>query len=197
MWNVWAHLAVRNRLSQILPKWDPQIPESQVVPPPPNLSENELIFSPPPKLASLTEGFRVFTKSSETAGTAPDPPLVIQTLDNTITANISAFCHNEGQADAQAGAGIWYAEGDPRNKSLKIPQNLSQTRSNAEAIATLHCIQSTPLHVELHIACNSNSIALALCNHINKWENNGWIGIPDRAPLQALAAGLKTRMAVT
>ncbi|KAJ7506112.1 hypothetical protein B0H11DRAFT_1616426, partial [Mycena galericulata] len=49
----------------------------------------------------------------------------------------------------------------------------------------------------LHIACNSNSIALALCNHINKWENNGWIGIPDRAPLQALAAGLKTRMAVT
>ncbi|KAJ6453023.1 hypothetical protein DFH09DRAFT_964120 [Mycena vulgaris] len=37
----------------------------------------------------------------------------------------------------------------------------------------------------------------AINTHLSKWEDNGWIGVPDPAPLKALAAGLRSRQAPT
>ncbi|KAJ7885634.1 ribonuclease H-like protein, partial [Mycena leptocephala] len=95
------------------------------------------------------------------------------------------------------GAGVWYSADDPRNASLRIPPSMSQTQLSAEVVATLHCVQTTSLDVPLRISVRGDAVTAIINKNLGKWEDRGWIGIPDKAPIQALAACLKRRRAAT
>ncbi|KAJ7924130.1 ribonuclease H-like protein [Mycena leptocephala] len=117
--------------------------------------------------------------------------------ERIINAAISGYVTRRGLADAQGGAGIWYSANDPRNASLRIPPSLSQTQLNAEIVATLHCVQSSPPDVPLRITIRGDAITAVVNRNLGKWEDRGWIGVPDKAPIQALAACLRKRKATT
>ncbi|KAJ7430581.1 hypothetical protein B0H11DRAFT_1763782, partial [Mycena galericulata] len=110
---------------------------------------------------------------------------------------ISGHIERTGLADAQCSAGIWFSPDDPRNTSIKIPAPMSQTRANAEITATLHCIQNTPPDIPLRITMKGSTVANAINKNLEKWENRGWIGVPDKAPIRSLAGSLRNRRAET
>ncbi|KAJ7272328.1 hypothetical protein C8J57DRAFT_975062, partial [Mycena rebaudengoi] len=94
------------------------------------------------------------------------------------------------------GSGVWYGEGNHRNKSLRLPENFDQTISSAEIVAALYAVQTTPLQMVLRMEFEHRTVVEAV-NKINTLEDSGWIGCNDVGPLRALAASLRAREAET
>ncbi|KAJ7253881.1 hypothetical protein C8J57DRAFT_971791, partial [Mycena rebaudengoi] len=138
-------IAVSGRLGELLPKWDPRAPTpgrgAQQQP----ADDAPVIFKPPPQISHISEGLRVLTKLNRVvAGDAA--PLVVQVNLEGMSREVvvSGACIGIGQADTQAGSGVWYGEGNHRNKSLRLPENFDQTISSAEIVAALYAVQTTP-----------------------------------------------------
>ncbi|KAJ6475886.1 hypothetical protein DFH09DRAFT_812563, partial [Mycena vulgaris] len=144
---------VRDRLNQILPKWDPRLPDIPREVPNEEL-EGVVTFSPPQNIDRLTDGMRILTKSHLTAVAveADPPPVLLAVLrGQAVKATISGFCTRTGLADAQSGGGIWFSNGNPANAAIKLPPYVSQSKVNAEILAALYCVQSIPRDVDLEI----------------------------------------------
>ena len=132
-------LMARRLLDQLQPKWHPFN-----VPPIDGLthtlnrilanitahaSKGTFIFNPSvTSNDGLSHNFRVFT---ELDAKCVDPgyrkhPLVEEHVEET-TVHIAGACLDGGFDNAQAGGGVWFGLGDPRNAALKIP-GLSQSK---------------------------------------------------------------------
>ncbi|KAJ6517021.1 hypothetical protein DFH09DRAFT_940617 [Mycena vulgaris] len=186
---------VRDRLNQILPKWDPRLPDIPEEAPDKEL-DGIVTFSPPQKIDRLTDGMHIFTKSPSTADEIeanPPPALLVVLGREVVKATISGFSTRTGLADAQGGGGIWFSNGNPANAAIKLLPYVSQSKANAEILAALYCVQSVPRDVDLEIAAKSSTITNAMNRNLGKWEDSGWIGVADRAHIQALAASLRAR----
>ncbi|KAJ7125858.1 hypothetical protein C8R46DRAFT_927518, partial [Mycena filopes] len=136
--------AVQTRLGQLLPKWDPRVSDLQEEENP-DEGENTRVFIGPEEISKLTDGFRVFTN-------APDPvdPSAAQVVavdadsEDMVVVAFSGHTEHGGTADAKAAIAIFYGEGDPRNESGTLPEDLGQSTSNAEIAAAARAIQRTP-----------------------------------------------------
>ncbi|KAF8287616.1 hypothetical protein DL93DRAFT_2069334, partial [Clavulina sp. PMI_390] len=56
-----------------------------------------------------------------------------------------------GETTAQAGAGVWYGEGDPRNRALRVPDILNQRNNAAEMLAIYYAARHSPHNATLCI----------------------------------------------
>ncbi|KAJ7885462.1 hypothetical protein B0H13DRAFT_2235279 [Mycena leptocephala] len=54
-----------------------------------------------------------------------------------------------------------------------------------------------PADIELRLENPRGSVMLVMTKNLTKWENRGWIGVPNSSPLRALAAGLRQRTGKT
>ncbi|KAJ7506141.1 hypothetical protein B0H11DRAFT_1617356, partial [Mycena galericulata] len=119
-------IAIRDRLSQILPKWDPRTPEI-THPDEAGANSNEEEFRPPTEISNLSEGFRIFTKNRDKDPPGEQPPPNPQYIpgEEMIDVAISGHIERAGLADAQCGAGIWYSHDDNRNASIKLPRPIA------------------------------------------------------------------------
>jgi len=107
-----------------------------------------------------------------------------------------ATTHKDGEI-VSAGAGLWVTESDPSNVSIKIPITTAQTCQGAEVIAALHAAQTTHRVSDLRLESTRNFVAVSMTKNLPKWEDNGWIGVANAAPIQALAAELSQRKGKT
>ncbi|KAJ7919230.1 hypothetical protein B0H13DRAFT_1448101, partial [Mycena leptocephala] len=98
--------------------------------------------------------------------------------------------------DAKAAAGVWFGADDGRNQGVLIPASQTQDKANGELTAAIMCLQYAPVNSPLHIVVDKSS-AVALAKDLAKWEDKGWIGVPNRVPLQKLAAGMRARKGAT
>ncbi|KAJ7266226.1 hypothetical protein C8J57DRAFT_1040482, partial [Mycena rebaudengoi] len=138
-------VAVRDRLGELLPKWDPRAPNIAMRINAQDEEENSpLVFHPPPSITHIAKGLRVFTKNV-TVEEIPQPATLVVPGETRRRVVLNGTCLRTGQANAQAGAGIWYEEGDPKNKSLKLPETFEQTISSGEYAAALYAVQTAPL----------------------------------------------------
>ncbi|KAI0822589.1 hypothetical protein BC628DRAFT_1287317, partial [Trametes gibbosa] len=53
-----------------------------------------------------------------------------------LTVATDGLCLNNGERCAHAGAGVFVGDNDPRNKSIRLPETLSQSNQTGEAVAT-------------------------------------------------------------
>ncbi|KAI0832656.1 hypothetical protein BC628DRAFT_1305371, partial [Trametes gibbosa] len=53
-----------------------------------------------------------------------------------LTLATDGSCLHNGERNAQAGSGVFVGNGDPRNKSIRLPKRLSQSNQTGEAVAT-------------------------------------------------------------
>ncbi|KAJ7741161.1 hypothetical protein DFH07DRAFT_751149, partial [Mycena maculata] len=74
---------------------------------------------------------------------------------------------------------------------------MNPLRSSAEVVAALVAVRSTPANVPLRIMSKGIAAVSAISTHLHKWEDNRWIGVPNPAPLTALAAELRARQGTT
>ncbi|KAJ7759354.1 hypothetical protein DFH07DRAFT_957968 [Mycena maculata] len=192
-------LLVKTRLDRLLSKWDPRRPDPPVVTPAPPGEEGARLFVPPPEIATLTDEFRIFTKPTAAPTDAPPatPPAPLPATVSPVQVAIGSHYKLLGTVDAGAAFGVHFGQDDPRNVSSVIPEQKSLTRGCAEAIATLVAARSTPVNAPLRIMSKNVAVASAMNSHLGKWEDNGWIGVPNPEPLIALAAELRARTSPT
>jgi hypothetical protein len=78
-----------------------------------------------------------------------------------------------------------------------IPASQTQDKVNGELTAAIMCLQYAPVNSPLHIVVGKSSAAAALAKNLAKWEDKGWIGVPNRVPLQKLAVSMRARKGAT
>ncbi|KAJ6517684.1 hypothetical protein DFH09DRAFT_940328 [Mycena vulgaris] len=110
---------------------------------------------------------------------------------------IGSHCESLGSTDAKAAFGVRFAPNDPRNVSSLVPKEIEPLRSSAEVIAALFAVRAAPSNAPLQIMSKGIAAVSAMNTHLSKWEDNGWIGVPNPAPLAALAASLRSRQCPT
>ncbi|THU98758.1 hypothetical protein K435DRAFT_617370, partial [Dendrothele bispora CBS 962.96] len=132
-------LRAQELLDTLPPKWDPRAEQ------PADYEGNFTNFS-------VSQEENIFDYRLTTAGDLSDLFRVFTDKDHTpanetfvcngelITVATDGSCINNGQDTAIAGAGIYFAKDDPRNKSLKLPQmaggtKLTQSNQAAELLA--------------------------------------------------------------
>ncbi|KAJ6523137.1 hypothetical protein DFH09DRAFT_1096816 [Mycena vulgaris] len=186
-------VAVRTRLDQLFPKWDPRSPDI----PPVRANDDPgrpQTFRPPPEISSLSDGFRVFTKTTAAEDNVPPhaPPAVAGNNTPARVA-ISSLYEHAGTLDTCGAAGVWYGPNDVRNTGTVLPPAATPNKSGAEIVAALLAAQTAPANAPLHIVSKGSLVISAMNKNLQKWEENGWIGVPNPAPARTLAGCLRNR----
>ncbi|KAH9858723.1 hypothetical protein C2E23DRAFT_690227, partial [Lenzites betulinus] len=101
--------------------------------------------------APIGSAFRVFARSGDVEGLrARRQNRPFQIPEEAVDAYTDGSCLKNGYESAQAGAGVWFGQDDPRNTAARVP-GLSQTNQAGEAYACLLAANSTPDFVPLTI----------------------------------------------
>jgi ribonuclease HI len=118
-------------------------------------------------------------------------------LDNELTTVYTdGACLNNGKANAQCGAGIWFAEGNNQNRAIKVPGD-EQSNQIREIAAIIKAIEMTKNYVPLLIKSDSKYAIEGLTTHLDNWEDQGWIGIKNSKWFKRAAYLLRARSAPT
>jgi ribonuclease HI len=146
---------------------------------------------------ALDEGFRIFT-DPVTLGAAPafrtmhqvpnrQPRLVVYT---------DGSCIHNGDANAWAGAGVWFGRNDARNLAIRVP-GVVQSNQAGEILAIQQAAARAPPDTQLHIISDSQYAIDGLTIHLAKWVNRGWLGVANAALFRSAAYHLQARSAPT
>lgn len=106
-------------------------------------------------------------------------------------------CLKNGEASAQAGAGIFFNEDDPRNMSLRLPESLPQTNQTGETVATLMATRSVPRNKKMIQETDSKTVRNGLTRWRVRQEDAGYIDQENGELMRATTAALRERSART
>ncbi|RPD57417.1 hypothetical protein L226DRAFT_467550, partial [Lentinus tigrinus ALCF2SS1-7] len=132
-------------LDLLPPKWDPrglhpadyeerdhQILEAART----NLGDDLILFDRRVTVkGTVADAYRVFTEG-EVCNDLPDVRIELSDIE-AVTVATDGSCLNNGQADAKAGAGVFFGIDHPRNRSVRLSPYLAQSNQTGEAVATL------------------------------------------------------------
>ncbi|KAH7904524.1 ribonuclease H-like domain-containing protein, partial [Hygrophoropsis aurantiaca] len=103
---------------------------------------------------------------------------------------------NNGKQNAKCGSGIWFGPNDPRNINARIPGPL-QSNQVGELAAIIIAAQISDPFTQLAIKTDSKYVISGLTEHLNKWEDHGWINTKNKTLFEAAAYQLRRRAAPT
>ena len=84
-----------------------------------------------------------------------------------------------GKRNAACGSGIWIEGDHPLNKALKVP-GVRHSNQIGEIAAVIVAAESLPNYCKLKVLTDSRYVIEGLTEHLEKWEDAGWIGIQKR-----------------
>ncbi|KAH9831178.1 uncharacterized protein C8Q71DRAFT_715794 [Rhodofomes roseus] len=204
-------------LSEILPKWNPLVPNVQdgLTLMARRVKQNEkavlsdgdrLTFDPSiTSRGGLSELFRIFVNQS----TVDHPPSVRiktgrQVAEEAMEIYVLDTSKNfksetRGKMREPYKQAVFFGRGDERNAILPpVRDRISQAKVPGSIVATLHAARHVPLDVPLHFVYQDNDIIFeALFKHLPEWEDRGWIDVPFHNHLKALVSTLRSRCAIT
>lgn len=97
------------------------------------------------------------------------------------------------EKETVAGGASWFGPNDAKNIVIKVPASQQQTARTADVVVTLVAIQHVPRDQNLWIVSSKSTTRLAMMRNLENLEDEGWVGVADCEPLEALAAELKSR----
>ncbi|KIY73935.1 hypothetical protein CYLTODRAFT_472864, partial [Cylindrobasidium torrendii FP15055 ss-10] len=131
----------RELIDCLPPKWNPysRIPEDyEYMPEISNEDKEEGIRLFDPRVTAkpgLKNAFRIFTEGP-ICNDLPDTELIPEDKSILEVAYTDGSCLQNGSAEAKAGAGSWFGDGDARNKATRIPSSIPQNNNTAEMIGS-------------------------------------------------------------
>ncbi|TFY59887.1 hypothetical protein EVJ58_g5494 [Rhodofomes roseus] len=141
---------------------------------------------------NLTELFRVFTSGETSKETYQTAAPQHQELPR-FTIATDGSCHNNGQADAQAGAGGYAGEGSDENFSLRLPDNLTQSNQTGELVAVTQAGRGTAVDNPLMIESDSEYSIDEANKRRKLHEDRGYIGVINAPIIRAMVGALRQR----
>ncbi|KAI0046744.1 ribonuclease H-like protein, partial [Auriscalpium vulgare] len=113
-----------------------------------------------------------------------------------VVAYTDGSCINNGKDNARCGSGVWVADGSPYNHAFRVPGPY-QSNQVGEIVAVILTLQSVPHMVPLHIHSDSRYVIEGLTLHLQRWEDDGWIGVANAIFFARAAYLLRRRSAQT
>ncbi|KAJ7075053.1 hypothetical protein C8R43DRAFT_910770, partial [Mycena crocata] len=104
---------------------------------------------------TLADTFRIFTQDLENpSDTAPDTRHVEDPPEG-ITVYTDGSALNNGMENATACVGVFFGDGDPKNRSLRVPDLLKTSNNVGEIVAIKEAAELCPVHIPLEIVSDS------------------------------------------
>ncbi|KAG2738780.1 hypothetical protein P692DRAFT_201730588, partial [Suillus brevipes Sb2] len=129
-----------------------------------------ILFDPTTTIrSSIAEGFRIFTEQDKISLTPAhrlqNPTRGLNLLQDKITIYTNGSCLNSGKRNAKYGSGIWVAENNPNNRTIKVP---GEKHSNqiAEVAAILAALQQTDPYIPITFVTDSRYAIDGLTKHL-------------------------------
>ncbi|KAH8834279.1 ribonuclease H-like domain-containing protein [Flagelloscypha sp. PMI_526] len=97
--------------------------------------------------------------------------------------------------NARAGAGIFYGEGNPNNRAIKLLETISQSNQTGEVVAMKELLEKAPKRNEIFNKTDSQFVIKHLTSSVKKMENEGYVGVENRDLLRATVAQARERKA--
>ncbi len=139
--------------------------------------------------------FRVFT-DGDVCNNLPD--MSIDEIANRLCVMATdGSCLRNGQADAQAGAGVYIADNHPANLSLRLPSSISQSNQTGEAVATLMATKSADDTTPPIQETDSKTVLDCLTKYRARHEDDGYVFEANSKLTKAIVASLRARKART
>jgi exonuclease III len=145
-------------------------------------NDNKIVPGP------LANAFRIFTEGPKSNILPPFEDDVLDENQSCTSIYTDGSCIHNGDANAEAGAGIFFAPDDPRNRSIRIPDELVQSNQTGEIIAIKEAAENFPKDIKLLLISDSKMALDGLNKYRERWEDRGWIGIENGLELQAMFA---------
>ena len=145
--------------------------------------------------STLEDCFRVYMEHAP----SPHPSLRHHPRNDpqrNMTVYTDGSCLNNGRADARCGAGVWFANDHPLNKSVRVP-GTEQSNQVRELAAILTAVQSVAPSINLTIVTDSQYAIKTLTSSLPEMEDVGWKNVPNAQWIQAAAYHLRRRSAPT
>ncbi|KAH7911035.1 hypothetical protein BJ138DRAFT_1113526 [Hygrophoropsis aurantiaca] len=159
--------------------------------------QGEILFDPSVTTkTSLDDCFRVFGPNGHHQGEPAWRPQRLPRggirIQEATRAWTEGSCQNNRRQNARCGSGVWYGQGDRRNTSARIP-GLAQSNQAGELAAVIIAAQQCDPFTQLSITTDSKYVISGLTEHVNAWEDCGWIGIENRDLFEAAVYQLRKR----
>ncbi|KAI0750104.1 ribonuclease H-like domain-containing protein [Daedaleopsis nitida] len=114
-----------------------------------------------------------------------------------ISAATDGSCLKNGEVSAQAGAGIFVKENDPRNRAIRLPANIEQSNQAGETVATLIATETLDQCIPLVQETDSETVMEAITTWRQSHEDQGYVLQKNAALLRAVIARMRARKART
>jgi exonuclease III len=195
-------------LERIQPKWHPDVqpgvdgfthtPTRQQANITARKENKQILFNP--SLTSdddLSHNFRVFTEvDSKCIDPAHRKHREFGFIDDEVVVYVGGSRKINRDGEIQTGSGVWYGPNHPENKSIRAPE-VVQSEQVAVLVAVLEVSKKTAPFHPLHICSGSKYVINGLTKNLPTWEQQGWIGIPNKGLFKAIASHLRQRGAIT
>ena len=105
-------------------------------------------------------------------------------------------CLQNGSNNARSGGGVWFADGHPLNRAIRVPGR-GQSNQAGEIAAVVVALQSVPRNADLTIITDSQYVITTITNSLKSCEDAGWTSVPNASWFKAAVYAMRRRSAPT
>ncbi len=185
-------------------KWNPSAPlPSKIIIPMEDEEEDEqggrASFFQPRLITrgSLSDAFRIFIDSDECMEVYLHPELEETQPRNKVVVYTDGSAMNNGSDESTAGAGVFYQNGDARNKSIQLLNEVAQMNQASEIVGAKTAAEDNPKEVEMDLVSDSRHVLDGLDRCFITWENKGYFRIANSTITQVMVTRFRARSAAT
>ncbi len=143
----------------------------------------------------IGHAFRIFTDLEPVSDESI--PMELDENGSTMTIATDGSCLRNGERNAQAGAGIYIADGHHMNRSIRLPVEITQSNQAGEITATLLATTASDSRTRITQLTDSQTTLNSMTQWRPRHEDTGYILQSNAELLQATIAKLRMRKAHT
>ena len=194
-------------VQQLLPKWDPRVkPTRDELTLTRRRKKRNLkhirrrkgvLFDPTVTTrGEISETFRVFTDLDQLSEMPAHRPDGGPSEYERVTVHTDGSCLDNGTENARCGSGIYFGQNDDRNTAVRVPGS-ALTNQIGEIVAVMVAALLAPQNAWLDLVTDSDYVMKGLTEHLQRWDDIGWIGVENAELFKDAAARLRARTATT
>ncbi|KAJ7248903.1 hypothetical protein B0H12DRAFT_1301687 [Mycena haematopus] len=174
-----CYMKARDLLNSLAYKWDPWLmqPEDYEEYQAPREKTNPDAADFDARITTrgtLADTFRIFTEGNQNLSyEAPDVSFAINQGPEVVAYTDGSAIDNATDK-VRAGAGVYFGDGDPRNKAIRIPDEMGPSNQVGEILAIKEAVEAAPLDAPLKIFSDSKYAIDGLTKYLQNWQDDGF-----------------------
>ncbi|KAJ7856802.1 hypothetical protein B0H14DRAFT_3448195 [Mycena olivaceomarginata] len=93
--------------------------------------------------------------------------------------------------------GLYFGDGDPRNRSIRVPDEMWPSNQVGEVLAIKEAVEPAPLNIPLRIYSDSKYAIDGFTKNLQKWQDDGFYTVSNGTLFELTVAKIRERTAPT